>query len=223
VKPPALQEPAKYKYVVKEKKGGAMSTVRCSVISRKNRVYTRDKNKLYLKLHCEPVDGVWKVKDESKLKFKLNSCKFDQFYAGPMPTFEVSSQKKKPASKKSDGKPGTEGSASKKSKTKDKKPDPAKHNKEEEKKKITTFDKWQESLKHVTSLSQVYLYLSTFEKSVMWDKSALHARCRLCRKKGDAERMLLCDGCDRGHHMDCLKPPIKSILVLNPLCCPLWF
>ncbi|ESO96438.1 hypothetical protein LOTGIDRAFT_159848 [Lottia gigantea] len=128
VKPPALQEPAKYKYVVKEKKGGAMSTVRCSVISRKNRVYTRDKNKLYLKLHCEPVDGVWKVKDESKLKFKLNSCKFDQFYAGPMPTFEVSSQKKKPASKKSDGKPGTEGSASKKSKTKDKKPDPAKHN-----------------------------------------------------------------------------------------------
>ena len=23
--------------------------------------------------------------------------------------------------------------------------------------------------------------------------------------------MLLCDGCDRGHHMYCLKPPIKAI------------
>ena len=28
---------------------------------------------------------------------------------------------------------------------------------------------------------------------------------------GDAERMLLCDGCDRGFHMYCLKPPLKTV------------
>ena len=39
----------------------------------------------------------------------------------------------------------------------------------------------------------------------------LNARCRICRRKGDAEHMLLCDGCDRGHHMYCLKPPIKEV------------
>ncbi len=43
----------------------------------------------------------------------------------------------------------------------------------------------------------------------MWSKSFLNARCRLCRKKGDGEKMLLCDGCDRGHHIYCLKPPMK--------------
>ena len=27
----------------------------------------------------------------------------------------------------------------------------------------------------------------------------------------DPEKMLLCDGCDRGHHIFCLKPKLKSI------------
>ena len=45
--------------------------------------------------------------------------------------------------------------------------------------------------------------------SIAWSKSALHARCRVCRRKGNAEQMLLCDLCDRGHHMYCLKPALK--------------
>ncbi|EDO44054.1 predicted protein, partial [Nematostella vectensis] len=42
--------------------------------------------------------------------------------------------------------------------------------------------------------------------------------CKLCRRKGDAEKMLLCDACDRGHHMYCLKPPIKHIPEGNWFC-----
>lgn len=42
-----------------------------------------------------------------------------------------------------------------------------------------------------------------------WAKSALNARCRVCRRKGDGENMLLCDGCDKGHHLYCLKPQLK--------------
>ena len=69
--------------------------------------------------------------------------------------------------------------------------------------------RWEESLMGVTSLSQIFLHLAVLEGSVAWSKSALHARCKLCRRKGDAEKMLLCDNCDRGHHMYCLKPPVK--------------
>ena len=36
----------------------------------------------------------------------------------------------------------------------------------------------------------------------------MRARCRLCRRRGNADKMLLCDKCDRGHHMFCLKPPM---------------
>jgi hypothetical protein len=73
----------------------------------------------------------------------------------------------------------------------------------------TALERWQESLLHSTSLPQLILHLSILEGSIAWTKSALHARCRICRRKGDGEKMLLCDGCDRGHHMYCLKPAVK--------------
>lgn len=75
----------------------------------------------------------------------------------------------------------------------------------------TTLERWQDSLLYCSSLSQIFLHLGTLEKSIAWSKSALHARCRICRRKGNAEQMLLCDLCDRGHHMYCLKPALKTI------------
>lgn len=76
-------------------------------------------------------------------------------------------------------------------------------------KKTTPAERWEDSLMSSTSVSQLFLHLSVLENSITWGKSALNARCRICRRKGDAEHMLLCDGCDRGHHMYCLKPPVK--------------
>lgn len=80
---------------------------------------------------------------------------------------------------------------------------------DEKKQKKTCRECWEESLMASSSLSQVFLHLSTLEQSILWSKSILNARCRICRRKGDAEAMLLCDYCDRGHHMYCLKPPLK--------------
>jgi bromodomain adjacent to zinc finger domain protein 1A len=39
----------------------------------------------------------------------------------------------------------------------------------------------------------------------------MNAKCRICRRKTDPENMLLCDGCDRGHHLYCMKPKLKSV------------
>ncbi|XP_069772864.1 bromodomain adjacent to zinc finger domain protein 1A isoform X2 [Narcine bancroftii] len=72
----------------------------------------------------------------------------------------------------------------------------------------TLLDRWRESLLVCTSLAQVFLHLSTLDRSITWAKSLLNARCKICHKKGDAENMLLCDGCDRGHHTYCLRPKI---------------
>lgn len=73
----------------------------------------------------------------------------------------------------------------------------------------TVLDRWRESLLSSTSLSQVFLHLSTLDRSVIWSKSILNARCKVCRKKGDAESMVLCDGCDRGYHTYCIRPRLK--------------
>ena len=45
----------------------------------------------------------------------------------------------------------------------------------------------------------------------LFSRSVMNAKCRICRRKTDPEKMLLCDGCDRGHHMYCLKPKLKSV------------
>ncbi|KAF9484353.1 hypothetical protein BDN70DRAFT_917724 [Pholiota conissans] len=34
--------------------------------------------------------------------------------------------------------------------------------------------------------------------------------CEVCQEKGDDERILFCDCCDRGWHMDCVNPPIQT-------------
>jgi hypothetical protein len=70
---------------------------------------------------------------------------------------------------------------------------------------------WEKSLMSCTSLSQLFIHLQTLDESIAWSKSALNARCRLCKRKGDADKMLLCDKCDCGHHIYCLRPPLKVI------------
>ncbi|XP_072171683.1 bromodomain adjacent to zinc finger domain protein 1A-like isoform X2 [Diadema setosum] len=82
---------------------------------------------------------------------------------------------------------------------------------EEKKPQKTCRECWEESLMACTSLSQIFLHLATLERSVTWNKSILKARCRMCRRGGNPEQMLLCDGCNRGHHMFCLKPPLKKV------------
>jgi bromodomain adjacent to zinc finger domain protein 1A len=75
----------------------------------------------------------------------------------------------------------------------------------------TVLHNWEKSLMYCTSLSQLFVHLQTLDESIAWSKSVMNAKCRLCNRKGDAEKMLLCDSCDRGHHIYCLRPPLSVI------------
>ncbi|XP_076235164.1 ATP-dependent chromatin assembly factor large subunit isoform X2 [Calliopsis andreniformis] len=74
-----------------------------------------------------------------------------------------------------------------------------------------TRERWEQSLMASTSWSQLFLHLSTLENSVAWNKSVLNAQCCICKRRRDADRMLLCDGCNKGHHLYCLKPKLSAV------------
>lgn len=75
----------------------------------------------------------------------------------------------------------------------------------------TCLEQWRSSLAKATSFSQIFVHLATLERAVMWSKSLMNVRCRICRRKGGDEFMLLCDGCDHGYHMYCLRPPLADV------------
>lgn len=70
---------------------------------------------------------------------------------------------------------------------------------------------WEQSLLGSTSYSQIFLHYGTLDGSIMWSRSALLARCRVCRRQSDSENMLLCDNCNYGYHLYCLKPKLDSV------------
>lgn len=35
--------------------------------------------------------------------------------------------------------------------------------------------------------------------------------CEVCRECDREDRMLLCDGCDLGYHLECLNPPMQQV------------
>ncbi|XP_077953968.1 uncharacterized protein LOC120812246 isoform X3 [Gasterosteus aculeatus] len=43
-------------------------------------------------------------------------------------------------------------------------------------------------------------------------------RCEVCRGSDHEDRLLLCDGCDAGYHMECLTPPLDSVPVEEWFC-----
>lgn len=74
-----------------------------------------------------------------------------------------------------------------------------------------SMSKWIDTVSDCHSISQLFLLIDVLDLSVNWSRSALSAFCRVCKKKKDAAKMLICDSCNRGHHTYCLKPALDSI------------
>ncbi|XP_078034586.1 ATP-dependent chromatin assembly factor large subunit isoform X2 [Augochlora pura] len=71
--------------------------------------------------------------------------------------------------------------------------------------------RWEQSLLASTSWSQLFVHFTTLENCISWNKSVLNAHCYICRRRGGADKMLLCDGCNKGHHLYCLKPKLTAV------------
>ncbi|CAG9809326.1 unnamed protein product [Chironomus riparius] len=71
--------------------------------------------------------------------------------------------------------------------------------------------KWEESLMKSTNFSQVFLHYSILYDSIKWSRSAEKIGCLVCKSKSDPEQTLLCDQCNKGWHMFCLKPKLTQI------------
>lgn len=69
---------------------------------------------------------------------------------------------------------------------------------------------WEKSLMSCTTMSQLFIHLQNLDESIAWSKSTLNAKCKICRKKGDPEHMVLCCECDRGYHLYCLRPALSE-------------
>ncbi|XP_014681000.1 PREDICTED: tyrosine-protein kinase BAZ1B-like isoform X2 [Priapulus caudatus] len=85
-------------------------------------------------------------------------------------------------------------------------------------------NRWQEEVENCTTLSRLHVLLGIVDASIKWEKSAKNANCKICRKKTDATEILLCDECNHGYHIYCLRPALSKIPKgdwLCPACVPI--
>ena len=59
--------------------------------------------------------------------------------------------------------------------------------------------------------AQLAMAFYVLETSIAWDKSIMKASCQFCHGGENENALLLCDGCDKGYHTYCFKPPITKI------------
>lgn len=77
--------------------------------------------------------------------------------------------------------------------------------------------KWEECLDDTTSVSRLFFLLNVLESKIEFPQN-VSPYCRVCRKKKDAERMLICDSCNGGHHTYCVKPPLDDVPIGKWFC-----
>lgn len=70
---------------------------------------------------------------------------------------------------------------------------------------------WRQALDRCRSAPQVCLCLHQLEKAIAWERSVTKVTCQVCRKGDNDDCLLLCDSCDRGCHMYCLRPKITQV------------
>ncbi|XP_014245152.1 bromodomain adjacent to zinc finger domain protein 2B-like isoform X4 [Cimex lectularius] len=79
---------------------------------------------------------------------------------------------------------------------------------------------WKEALQKSQTSAQLSMVQHALEASIAWDKSIMKAvspqqnaptNCQFCHSGDNEDKLLLCDGCDKGYHTYCFKPKMENI------------
>ncbi|XP_023655442.1 bromodomain adjacent to zinc finger domain protein 2A isoform X2 [Paramormyrops kingsleyae] len=70
---------------------------------------------------------------------------------------------------------------------------------------------WRQAVDRCRSAAQLCLCLLQLERAIAWERSVNKVTCLVCRKGDNDEYLLLCDGCERGCHMYCLRPKVTQV------------
>jgi bromodomain adjacent to zinc finger domain protein 1B len=70
---------------------------------------------------------------------------------------------------------------------------------------------WLEAVSQCSTLSRLNVLTGILESCVKWEKSAENAKCKICRKKGVEDHLLLCDECNQPFHLYCLRPALFEV------------
>uniref|UniRef100_A0A8C6LGJ1 Tyrosine-protein kinase BAZ1B n=1 Tax=Nothobranchius furzeri TaxID=105023 RepID=A0A8C6LGJ1_NOTFU len=82
----------------------------------------------------------------------------------------------------------------------------------------TAVEKWKTAIREAQTFSRMHVLLGMLDACIKWDMSAENARCKVCRKKGDDEKLILCDECNKAFHLLCLRPALYRIPAGEWLC-----
>ncbi|XP_044248788.2 bromodomain adjacent to zinc finger domain protein 2B isoform X4 [Drosophila takahashii] len=70
---------------------------------------------------------------------------------------------------------------------------------------------WRDAVSRSHTTAQLAMALYVLESCVAWDKSIMKANCQFCTSGENEDKLLLCDGCDKGYHTYCFKPKMDNI------------
>uniref|UniRef100_A0A8C6RH37 Tyrosine-protein kinase BAZ1B n=1 Tax=Nannospalax galili TaxID=1026970 RepID=A0A8C6RH37_NANGA len=81
----------------------------------------------------------------------------------------------------------------------------------EEAKVASALEKWKVAIREAQTFSRMHVLLGMLDACIKWDMSAENARCKVCRKKGEDDKLILCDECNKAFHLFCLRPALYEV------------
>ncbi|TRY93838.1 hypothetical protein DNTS_023763 [Danionella cerebrum] len=88
----------------------------------------------------------------------------------------------------------------------------------EEARVATAVEKWKTAVREAHTFSRMHVLLGMLDACIKWDMSAENARCKVCRRKGEDDKLILCDECNKAFHLLCLRPALYRIPAGEWLC-----
>lgn len=81
----------------------------------------------------------------------------------------------------------------------------------EEAEVASALEKWKTAIREAQTFSRMHVLLGMLDACIKWDMSAENARCKVCRKKGEDDKLILCDECNKAFHLFCLRPALYEV------------